>query len=117
MAEVLLFSYGTLQNPAVQVANFGRRLEGTPDVLTGFSIGEIEINDPEVIAESGLTHHMILRPTKDPSAAVSGTVFRLTEDDLAAADVYEAEDYARVRAPLASGLEAWVYIAADAASS
>ena len=117
MAEVLLFSYGTLQDPAVQMANFGRRLEGTADVLTGFSIGEIEITDPEVIAESGLTHHLILRPARDPAATIPGTVFRITEDDLAAADVYEAEDYARVRARLVSGLTAWVYVAADAASS
>lgn len=112
MAEVLLFSYGTLQNPAVQLANFGRRLEGTPDVLTGFSIGEIEISDPEVIAESGLTHHLILHPTDDPADVVPGVVFRITEQELAAADRYEAEDYRRVLVPLTSGLEAWVYIAA-----
>ncbi len=112
MAEVLLFSYGTLQDPAVQMANFGRRLDGTPDVLTGFSIGEIEITDAEVIAESGLTHHLILHPTGDPADVVAGTVFRITEQELAAADVYEAEDYRRVLVPLTSGLEAWVYIAA-----
>lgn len=112
MAEVLLFSYGTLQDPAVQIANFGRRLEGAPDVLTGFEVGEIEITDPEVIAESGLTHHLILRPSGDPVDVVVGTVFRITEQDLAAADVYEAEDYRRVLVPLSSGLEAWVYIAA-----
>lgn len=112
MAEVLLFSYGTLQDPAVQMANFGRRLEGAADVLTGFSIGEIEISDPEVIAESGLTHHLILHPTDDPADVVPGVVFRITEQELAAADRYEAEDYRRVLAPLTSGLEAWVYIAA-----
>lgn len=112
MAEVLLFSYGTLQDPAVQMANFGRTLEGTPDVLTGFEIGEIEITDPEVIAESGLTHHLILHPTGDPADVVPGTVFRITEQELAAADLYEAEDYRRVLVPLTSGLEAWVYIAA-----
>ena len=117
MAEILLFSYGTLQDPAVQIANFGRRLQGTADSLTGFEIGEIEITDPEVIAESGLTHHLILHPSENSTATVPGTVLRITENDLAAADVYEAEVYARVRARLASGLEAWVYIAANAASS
>lgn len=112
MAEVLLFSYGTLQDPAVQQANFGRLLTGTPDRLTGFVIGEIEITDPEVIAESGLTHHPILRPSSDPAGLIDGTVFRITEDELAVADVYEAEDYRRIEVPLASGLVAWVYIAA-----
>ncbi len=112
MAEVLLFSYGTLQDPAVQQANFGRLLTGTADRLTGFVIGEIEITDPEVIAESGLTHHLILHPSGDPADIVDGTVFRITEDELAAADVYEAEDYRRIEVSLASGLVAWVYIAA-----
>jgi gamma-glutamylcyclotransferase (GGCT)/AIG2-like uncharacterized protein YtfP len=115
MAGVLLFSYGTLQDPAVQIANFGRRLEGRPDVLTGFEVGEVEITDPEVLAESGLTHHPILRRSNVATAGVPGTVFHITDDDLAAADVYEAEDYARVRVRLGSGVEAWVYVAADPA--
>lgn len=112
MAEVLLFSYGTLQDPAVQQANFSRLLQGTADRLTGFAVGEIEITDPEVIAESGLTHHPILRPSGDATDLIDGTVFGITEDELAAADVYEAEDYQRVQVRLASGLDAWVYIAA-----
>ena len=112
MAEVLLFSYGTLQDPAVQQANFGRLLTGTPDGLTGFVIGEVEITDPEVIAESGLTHHLILRPAEGPTDPIPGTVFRITDEELAAADVYEAEDYKRILVPLASSLEAWVYVAA-----
>ena len=32
----LLFSYGTLQQPAVQLSTFGRLLQGTPDELLGF---------------------------------------------------------------------------------
>ena len=90
MAEVLLFSYGTLQDPAVQIANFGRRLEGTPDVLTGFEVGEIEITDPEVIAESGLTHHLILRPARDPAATIPGTTNPVIPA-LPAAPTYRAE--------------------------
>lgn len=112
MAEVLLFSYGTLQDAAVQQANFGRLLQGTPDSLVGFVRGEIEITDPEVIAESGLTHHPILRPGGDPADTIDGSVFRITEEELAAADLYEAEDYKRIQVRLTSGLEAWVYIAA-----
>lgn len=112
MAEVLLFAYGTLQDPAVQQAIFGRLLHGTADCLVGFVPGELEITDPEVIAESGLTHYPVLRPGGDPADTIDGTVFRITEDELAAADVYEAEDYRRIEVPLASGLVAWVYIAA-----
>jgi hypothetical protein len=32
----LLFSYGTLQQPDVQRATFGRLLRGEPDALVGF---------------------------------------------------------------------------------
>ncbi|RZJ42033.1 MAG: gamma-glutamylcyclotransferase, partial [Brevundimonas sp.] len=39
MADVGLFSYGTLQDPNVQQANFGRLLEGSPDRLPGYETG------------------------------------------------------------------------------
>lgn len=32
----LLFSYGTLQQKAVQLATFGRELSGTKEVLVGY---------------------------------------------------------------------------------
>jgi len=32
----LLFSYGTLQQEAVQMSTFGRLLDGQPDELVGF---------------------------------------------------------------------------------
>lgn len=112
MTPVLLFSYGTLQDPAVQMANFGRLLEGTADQLVGFERSLVEITDPEVVAESGLTHHPIVRASDDPADRIDGTVFRITEDELHAADAYEVDDYRRVSVRLASGLEAWVYIAA-----
>lgn len=96
----------------MQKANFGRRLEGTADRLPGFVRSLVEITDPEVIAESGMTHHPIVRASDDPSDRIDGTVFRISEDELRAADDYEVDDYRRVSVRLASGLEAWVYIAA-----
>jgi hypothetical protein len=39
-----------------------------------------------------------------------GTVFEISEAELAHADAYEVAAYVRVKAPLASGLEAWVYV-------
>lgn len=115
--DVLLFSYGTLRDPAVQKANFGRLLEGEDDALPGWETALVEITDPRVLAESGLTHHPIVRRSSDPGSAVSGTVFRITAEELAAADDYEVSDYARMRARLASGRLAWVYVAAEAAAS
>ena len=48
-----------------------------------------------------------------PDAAVDGTVFTISEADLAAADEYEVDDYVRVAVPLRSGAQAWVYVFAD----
>ncbi|MGB3303028.1 gamma-glutamylcyclotransferase family protein [Gordonia sp. (in: high G+C Gram-positive bacteria)] len=108
----LLFSYGTLMDPAVQDGVFGRPMPTTPDALPGFRIDKLTITDPEVIALSGIKTHLILRP--DPDAlAVPGARLQLDDAGLAAADDYEVDDYRRVEVTLASGLRAWVYLAAD----
>lgn len=54
-----LFSYGTLQYEAVQLANFGRKLEGNKDQLPGFELSMLEITDLDVIATSGEAFHPI----------------------------------------------------------
>ena len=106
----LLFTYGTLRDPAVQVANFGRELAGRPDAVLGFRLSQVEITDAHVLSLSGQTHHPILVATGDKSDAVPGAVLTLTDDDLVRADEYEVDDYQRVEAPLASGGSAWVYV-------
>lgn len=107
-----LFSYGTLQLPAVQQATFGRRLHGDADALVGFRRTLVEIDDPQVVATSGQTHHPIVEPSGDPADRVEGTVFAISAEELARADDYEVDDYVRVEAVLASGGRAWVYVKA-----
>ncbi len=58
----LLFSYGTLQQDGVQIATFGRLLEGRPDELIGYAQEMIAIDDADVVAKSGKTHHPIVAP-------------------------------------------------------
>jgi gamma-glutamylcyclotransferase (GGCT)/AIG2-like uncharacterized protein YtfP len=111
-ATVLLFSYGTLQDKTVQLANFGRELTGQHDAMLGYSQSWVEITDPQVLASSGKTHHPIVTPTPDNSARIEGMVFQISERELAAADAYEVADYKRVSVALASGLTAWVYVQA-----
>lgn len=110
-AAVLLFSYGTLRQPEVQRATFGRLLEGTPDALPGYRVAPVRITDPYVIATSGSDTHSIARPTGDSRDLIAGIAYRITPAELVAADAYEVGDYERILAPLASGAEAWVYIA------
>jgi hypothetical protein len=108
-----LFSYGTLQDEAVQLASFGRRLVGAPDALPGYRQTLVEITDPDVLAASGARFHPIIEPSfDDPADQVAGTVFQVTPAELTAADAYEVSDYTRVSVRLMSGLEAWVYVRA-----
>ncbi len=106
-----LFSYGTLQQESVQMASFGRRLKGAPDVLPGWRREMVEITDADVFALSGERCHPILVPGQ-PSDEVEGMVFEITDEELASADRYEVADYKRVSVTLKSGVEAWVYVQA-----
>lgn len=105
-----LFSYGTLQQENVQLATFGRLLQGSPDTLVGFKQELVEITDPDVLAKSGKRFHPILLRSDNPADRVEGTVFSITSAELAAADAYEVADYERIAVTLASGSGAWVYV-------
>jgi gamma-glutamylcyclotransferase (GGCT)/AIG2-like uncharacterized protein YtfP len=107
-----LFSYGTLQQENVQIETFGRRLEGQADALPGFRREMVRITDPEVIAASGSDQHPIVAASGDAADEVAGTVFDVTDQELASADDYEVDDYKRVAVRLRSGLDAWVYVKA-----
>ncbi len=106
----LLFSYGTLQQDDVQRSTFGRLLAGHADHLPGFAQAMVAIDDPEVVATSGKTHHPIVRHSGDAADRVAGTVFEITDEELANADRYEVAAYKRVAVTLASGRAAWVYV-------
>lgn len=105
-----LFSYGTLQQTKVQQKTFGRLLQGAPDALLGFKLERVEITDPDVLATSAERFHPIVVRDDDVTHCVAGTVFEVTAAELATADAYEVDDYERMDAPLASGLNAWVYV-------
>jgi hypothetical protein len=111
-ATVPLFSYGTLRQEKVQLASFGRILSGSPDALPFYATTMIEITDPEVVAKSGMKFHPMVAETGDPNDEVTGTLFLITEAELAAADAYEVSDYKRVEVSLRSGRRAWVYVRA-----
>src|SRR6266853_4723553 len=112
----LLFSYGTLQQESVQLSTFGRLLEGQRDELLGFEQSLVRIEDPQVVATSGKTHHANVTFNGRNDTRVSGTVFDVTDAELAAADQYERlAAYKRIAAMLASGKQAWVYVDARSA--
>ena len=107
----LLFSYGTLQQDDVQLANLVRKLAGEKDLITGYEPSLVRIADPELATKLGKSHHDNISATGDDWSNVQGTVFEVTEAELAMADIFEAQfDYRRVNVTLASGNDAWVYL-------
>lgn len=108
-----LFSYGTLQQPEVQLATFGRLLQGQPDQLPGYITAMLKISDPDIVKISGKAYHPVLRYTGNQTEQVTGMVFDISTEELQRADSYEAADYARTAAVTLSGITCWIYTAAD----
>ncbi|MER5640855.1 GDSL-type esterase/lipase family protein [Kitasatospora sp. NPDC002227] len=106
-----LFSFGTLLDPAVQTALFGRTVPTAAASLPGHSTRPLRISDARVIATSGQDVHPTL--ARRYGATVEGGVLRLSDRELAAADAYEVADYARRRVLLSSGEAAWAYLDAE----
>ncbi len=109
----LLFSYGTLQDERVQLATFGRRLDGRRDALVGYETSQVPIDDPVEVAATGLTHYQNAVSTGGSGVNVPGMAFDVTEAELTVADEYERPAaYARIAVVLTSGATAWVYVRA-----
>jgi hypothetical protein len=115
--DVWLFSYGTLRQLDVQLALFGRALDGRPDVLPGYALSPLLITDPDVIAKSGTADHTVVHATGTPAEYVSGIVYQITRAELDAADAYEVADCKRVAVRLDSGLDAFAYVDARGADA
>ena len=112
----LLFSYGILQQEDVQLSTFGRRLNGQCDELPGFAQTVVGIEDPQVVAALGKTHHANVEFNGNDGSRVTGMVFEITDAELSSVDEFEvAFLYERVAAVLASGKEAWVCAHRDSA--
>ena len=104
-----LFSYGTLQTEPVQIAIFGRTLEGTTGTLLRYRVIMSATEDQEFAKKNGAVHRN-LQFTGVESDIVAGTVLTITPKDLEQADSYEPTDYQRVLVQLKSGNKAWVYL-------
>jgi hypothetical protein len=112
-----LFSYGTLQDAKVQVATYGRLVQGEPDSLSGYILVDILVDDPHVVSVSGKEVHTIARHTGRPDDRIFGRVLFLTPEELRSSDDYEVAAYARTEANLESGRRAFVYVEAESAGN
>jgi gamma-glutamylcyclotransferase (GGCT)/AIG2-like uncharacterized protein YtfP len=93
-----IFTYGTLQDPQIQIQLTGHTLDGTPDTLQGYKMAKLK----------GIhATYNILQPQS--RATVDGVVYDVTADELKKIDDYEGDAYMRVSATLVSDTRAWVY--------
>lgn len=95
-----LFSYGTLQDESIQMEVFGRRVPFDNDELPGYIIS----------SNKAYGRYPLLEKRSDNNGGVSGICLHVTEDDLLEADLYEGEEYQRIKTLLKSGRKAWVYV-------
>lgn len=100
-----LFSYGTLQKTDVQIELFGRLLRGSKDVLRGYKVVSI-------LLENEKQYHVIAAKAGEDDS-ISGTVMEITSPELSISDKYEPAEYKRVKLILQSGKEAWVYVTSE----
>lgn len=111
LQKCFLFSYGTLQQDAIQTQVFGRLLQGEPDVLSGYTLGKMPISDPETIQQIGKNYYPIALKSAAANSRIEGVIFEISASELAAVDSYEGNGYQRIMATFASGRQAWVYVA------
>lgn len=109
-ADVLLFVYGTLRLPQVQLDTFGRVIDGNDEVLLGYTLDYLDVIDPHVPELSGRSTHPVLRATGNRLDKVFGRVLLVTDEEVDAADEYAAHSHHRARVLLTGDREAWVYI-------
>src|SRR5947208_682083 len=107
----LIFSYGTLQEEKVQLSTFSRLLKGENDELPGVEKSLVRIENQDYVGATGRRDYDNLTFNGRDDSRVSGSIFEITDAELAAADEYERDaGYRRVTVKLASGKTAWVYL-------
>lgn len=99
---IKLFSYGTIQNPAVQVELFGKELDFTIDSINGYKV----VND--LLIEDIVYPRLAIQT----DGIIQGRVYDLSPEQLAILDEYETDAYRRALMKTTTGCEVQVYFSA-----
>ncbi|OXG08442.1 gamma-glutamylcyclotransferase (GGCT)/AIG2-like uncharacterized protein YtfP [Flavobacterium araucananum] len=99
------FSYGTLRSKEIQMRVLNKILTGTPDHLISYKLKDLKIEE-----EFGMADYHVAIASENPADSIKGTVFKISNDDLAKIDLFESNAYKRVQVTLKSGIVAWIYI-------
>jgi hypothetical protein len=111
----LVFSYGSLQEEAVQLETFGRRLTGFPDALVGYETELVPVTRKDDPHYGRKTHHLNLKANGRAQSRVAGTALDVSDAELALTNRFEERSgYARIAARTAGGRDVWLYVAVPA---
>jgi len=102
-----LFSYGTLRNEEIQLAIFGRVVSTTLDALPDYVLRTVSLTNWKAAGISGGEMQKTVEPC--PGGLIVGMVLEVSEEELRLCDDYEPVDYERIKVPLRSGKNAWLY--------
>ncbi len=94
----ILFVYGTLKYPKIQVKLLGREIDGLKDVLQSYKKTRIKIE--------GKFYTIIV---KNKGSSVDGLLINVSKRELKILDEYEGSTYRRKKVVLKSKKKAWFY--------
>ncbi|PHQ29137.1 gamma-glutamylcyclotransferase family protein [Leeuwenhoekiella nanhaiensis] len=100
-----LFTYGTLQLEHIQLQIFGEKLKGSAEILSGYKIGAIQLQESHHTAKT----YLIAIYTGNETDRIEGICYSIKADHLHLLDTYEGASYERIEVDLESGKTAWVY--------
>lgn len=90
---------------------YGRILEGSVDILKGYTTTTIRILDEAFLSRGEQKQQQTAMKSDSQTDSIKGTVFEITVDELLLSDSYEPENYKRINVVLESGRESWIYLA------
>jgi len=108
--DQLLFAYGALQDPHVQLDTFGRLVQAEDDILLRHTLDYADTEDTRDANPAGTTVLPVLRRTGNAFDRVIGKVLAVTAEEVDAADEYQMSLYLRTAVTLESGRRAWIYV-------
>lgn len=108
-----LFAYGVLRSEAGQKIVFGRALNGSDAVLSGYTVDYIKPTAADVsVLGTMFAHNPVIRHTGNALDLVIGTKFQVNTSQLECVDDHEQTCFRRIRVELNDGSRAWMYIRA-----
>lgn len=96
-----LFSYGTLQDPIIQIQWLGRLLNRRPASINGWHKTTIELDGG------------VYPAIKQGNEQIWGSILEIDEEDFTALDTYEGPAYKRITTHTSAGDLVSVYILAN----